>query len=93
FITVEMKREFKRYGLASYRKIVGLLQILGGSGLLIGLFYLPILQLLASAGLSVLMILGFLVRLKIKDSVVQALPSLSYAILNVYLFYKLLPLL
>jgi len=91
FTTVQMKKEFTRYGLASYRNIVGALQLLGGLGLLLGLYDSTILQIAAAAGLSILMVLGFMVRLKIKDSVIQALPSLSYAILNAYIFFKLLP--
>lgn len=82
--------EFERYGLASYRKIVGAFQLLGGMGLLIGMMYSPSLQLWAAAGLSVLMLLGFMVRLKIKDAFLLATPSLSYALLNAYICYELL---
>ncbi len=90
FTTAQMKKEFFRYGLASYRKIVGILQVLGGLGLLMGLFYSTILQMAAAAGLAVLMLLGFMVRLKIKDNVLQAAPSLIYAIINAYILYRLL---
>ena len=90
FIAKKMKLEFERYGLASYRKTVGALQLLGGIGLLVGMASFPILQLWAAAGLSILMLLGFLVRLKIKDTFLLAAPSLSYAVLNAYIFYGLL---
>lgn len=85
-----MKLEFKRYGLASYRKTVGALQLTGGIGLLAGMYHSPLLQILAAAGLSILMLLGFLVRLKIKDTFLLAAPSLFYALLNAYIFYQLL---
>lgn len=85
-----MKSEFMRYGLSKSRALVGLLQLLGGFGLLVGFFYSSLVQALAALGLSILMILGFLVRLKIKDSFAQSVPSLSYAVLNAYLFTKLL---
>ena len=90
--TAQMKSEFSRYGLASFRRIVGVLQLLGGLGLLIGNLNLPLLQLIAATGLCVLMFLGFLIRVKIKDSFLQAVPSLSYALLNAYIFYCLLQL-
>ncbi|WP_281540249.1 DoxX family protein [Maribacter aestuarii] len=90
FLTKNMKLEFERYGLASYRKTVGALQLIGGLGLLIGMYYSPFLQIFAAAGLSILMLLGFLVRLKIKDTFLQAAPSLFYALLNAYIFYHLL---
>jgi len=85
-----MKLEFERYGLPSYRKIIGTLQLLGGLGLILGMFYSSTLQLYAAFGLSILMFLGFLVRLKIKDIFLLAAPSLFYALLNAYICYELL---
>jgi len=79
---LEMKTEFKRYGLDNYRVLVGTLQIVGALGLLFGHLLSPMLQAISATGLSVLMILGFLVRLRIRDSLIQSLPSISYAILN-----------
>lgn len=87
-----MKSEFKRYGLRGYRKLIGGLQVLGGLGLLLGILYEPILQLVAAGGLAALMLLGFLVRLKIRDSFVKSFPSFFYALLNAYIFYELLPI-
>jgi len=48
--------EFKRYGLPTFRKLTGFLQLLGAIGLLIGLYFTPILLLLASTGLHLLML-------------------------------------
>ena len=80
--SLEMKTEFKRFGLLNYqRKLTGILQLLGALGLFIGIFELWV-GTLASGGLGVLMLLGFLVRLKIKDSFFQALPSFIFMILN-----------
>ena len=90
FLTKKMKTEFERYGLTTYRRLVGALQIIGGLGLIVGSMYYPVLQLVAAAGLAILMLLGFLVRLKIKDTFILAAPSLGYALLNAYIFYKLL---
>lgn len=90
FLAPQMLLEFKRYGLAKYRKLVGILQLLGSIGLCLGLLYEPKLQLSAAIGLTVLMLLGFLVRLKIKDSVIQSAPSLIYAVLNATIVYLML---
>jgi len=68
---------------------VGGLQLIGGLGMLIGMCYIPFLHAMSAAGLAVLMTLGFIVRIKIKDSIIQALPSLGYALLNTFIFYYL----
>ena len=44
FLTKNMKLEFERYGLASYRKTVGALQLAGGIVLLAGMYLSPLLQ-------------------------------------------------
>lgn len=79
--------EFERYRLARFRKITGYLQILGAVGLLIGFLGTPIVGLLASLGLSIQMLLGFGVRLLIRDSLLQCLPSLSFTMINVGLVF------
>ncbi|WP_225901957.1 DoxX family protein [Zobellia barbeyronii] len=90
FFIPQMKNEFIRYGLAKFRKVVGVLQLVGGLGLLLGYFYSPIVQAAAALSLSILMVLGFAVRLKIRDGIFQSAPSLLYAILNGYIYYKLI---
>ena len=81
-----MKLEFIRFGLTDQQRILtGILQLLGGIGLLIGLYFSDILAFIASAGLSLLMLLGFGVRLKIKDGLIASSPSLLFALLNLYL--------
>ena len=82
-----MKSEFVRYGLTSYLKLVGTLQILGAIGLLAGYYYEPILAISSEIGLAVLMIFGYGVRRKIKDNFLQSAPSFIYAIFNIYLAY------
>lgn len=85
-----MKTEFKRYGLHKHRIIVGVLQLIGAIGLLLGFFYNPIIGLISALGLCILMILGFGVRLKIRDSFVQSAPALLYALINGYIFFILI---
>ncbi len=74
--------EFQRYGLAPFRLLTGCLQLLGATGLLIGLLASPAIGLIASAGLSLQMLLGFCVRLRIRDNVGQCLPSFIYMWIN-----------
>ena len=88
--TSQMKSEFKRYGLENSRTLVGGMQLLGALGLLLGYFYSPFIQTLAALGLTILMLLGFLVRLRIRDSFIQSAPSLIYAVLNAVLCILLL---
>jgi hypothetical protein len=88
-----MVLEFKRFGVHSWQRVLtGILQVLGGIGLIVGLM-LPVIGLMASIGLSALMFLGFIVRLKIKDGLIKSLPSFLYMILNIWLsmgFFQLL---
>ena len=87
-----MIEEFKRFGLTdSQRKLTGVLQIAGSTGLLAGFIY-PTIGLLAAAGFTAMMLVAFIVRIKIKDSVVQSLPSIIFMLINVWLtiaFYNL----
>ncbi len=80
-----MKAEFERFGLGKFKPIVGYLQLLGAVGLLVGLKYVLILS-VSSAGLSLLMLLGFGVRLKMKDGLLQSAPSFIFMLLNLYIF-------
>jgi hypothetical protein len=80
-------KEFDRFKLSAVqRKITGIAQLAGALGLLLGLLYYP-LGFLASLGLSVLMLLGFMIRLKVKDSFVAAAPSIILVFVNAYFFY------
>ena len=82
-----MAREFQRYGLARYRKTTGLLQLAGTGGLTLG-FAEPIFGMIAAGGLALQMLLGIGVRLKIRDSLLQASPAILYCALNACLFVR-----
>jgi len=86
FISPHMKSEFERFGLPNLGIFVIILEILGALGLLVGLFYKPIL-LISSGGLAVLMLLGLITRIKSRDSLLVSLPAMFYMILNTYIFY------
>ena len=78
-----MDAEFKRYGLARFRRLVGALECLGSLGLLVGQFSHPVLV-LAAGGLTLLMFLAVFTRVRIGDSLVQALPAAVLLILNAF---------
>lgn len=80
-----MQLEFERFGLAKQRALTGVLQLIGGLGLAIGFYSSFKLAAFSAAGLAILMLSGFVVRLKVKDSVVASAPALMYALLNGYL--------
>lgn len=86
FIKPHMKNEFKRFNLEKLGFLTIVLEILGASGLLLGLFFKPVL-LIASGGLAILMLLGLMLRLKLKDSLWVSLPALFFMGLNAYIFY------
>jgi uncharacterized membrane protein YphA (DoxX/SURF4 family) len=85
-----MRREFTRFGLEHFRILTGLLEVLGGVGLLVGLWWPPAL-LMASAGLTLLMLCGVGVRIWIKDSFLQTLPALFFLLVNLYILLKCWP--
>jgi hypothetical protein len=85
YLSSHMKDEFKRYGLEKFAFLTSTLQILGASGLVVGLQFYPIL-IFSSGGLSLLMFIGFIVRLKIKDGFWKSLPAFLYFVVNAYLF-------
>jgi hypothetical protein len=62
------------------------LEFLGATGLIIGLKFSPILT-ISSLGLALLMLMGLLVRIKLKDSIWISLPALFYMSLNTYIFW------
>ena len=85
FVSTEMRNEFKRFKLEKFTTLTGILELLGGIGLLIGL-KVGFIMLISSGGLALLMLLGFGVRIKVKDSFWLSFPSLFFMLLNLYLF-------
>lgn len=83
--SLKMHNEFKRFGLPKFAIFIGVLEILGGLGLLVGL-KIPVILLLSSGGLALLMLLGVSVRIKIKDSILLSTPAFVLMLLNLYIF-------
>jgi hypothetical protein len=85
--TDHMKTEFQRYGMSRFRRLTGLLELLGGLGLLVGHFvYYPILA-FSAGGLALLMFLGTIVRFKTKDPVIQILPAIILMLVNLKILF------
>lgn len=85
--TDHMVAEFTRYGLLKFRTLTGVLEVLGGLGSLIGLYYKPLL-ILSAAGLTLLMLMGVIIRLRIKDPYLFILPAFILMIINGVLLYR-----
>ena len=58
--------EYERWGYPKQRLLIGGLQFLGGLGLLVGLYFKPLIP-LSSASLLLFMLSAIGVRIKIKD--------------------------
>lgn len=80
-----MKGEFARYRLPQMRVWTGVLQIAAGIGLVAG-YAFPICAVLASLGLSAMMLVALWVRWRIKDPVGGFLQALACLVLNAFVF-------
>lgn len=86
FRSPQMKNEFERFGMRKLGLFIIALQFLGAAGLLVGLWFHPVLT-LASLGLALLMLSGLIVRRRSKDSLWVSLPALFFFGLNGYIFW------
>ena len=85
--SLSMVGEFQRFGLAKLRTPTGLLEVLGGVGLLVGLRWLPALR-LSAGGLALLMLIAFGVRLRVGDGFLQSMPSFAFAAVNLFILLR-----
>ena len=81
---VELGEEFTRYGVPRVRSFVGVMEMLGGAAVLGGLVVAP-LGALGAAGLTLLMIIGVAIRIRIHDPPRLMMPAASLAVLNAVL--------
>jgi hypothetical protein len=91
FTTSSMKSEFVRFGLGKFGQLTAVLEIMGAVGLMLGIMINSIL-IVSSGGLAILMLLGVIVRLRVKDPLFVTLPALFYMGLNAVIFLKALQL-
>lgn len=87
FTSPHMKNEFERFGVAKLGLLTIILEFLGSIGLIIGIFFNPLLA-FSSLGLTLLMFFGLLFRIKQKDSLWISLPALFYLGLNAFIFWE-----
>jgi hypothetical protein len=83
-----MVSEYSRWGYDKLRIFLGWCQLLGGTGLLIGLF--PVFSFLITVTsflLTIMMMTAVFTRIKSKDKLLYTLPSVFYSILNAAIFY------
>jgi len=86
-LSKRMVGEFERYRMPSYRVLTGWLQMAASAGLALGFYVRPI-ALASSGGLALMMFVAVVVRFKIQDSWVAALPAFSFCLLNLYIFLQ-----
>lgn len=82
-----MANEFRRFGLSRFRRLTGLLEVLGALGLAAG-YAFPPLTVPSAAGLALLMILGVGVRVHVRDSLVEMLPALFLLLVNGFILVR-----
>ena len=87
FLSKTMISEFDRYQLPHLRKSTGVLQVAASIGLLIGHFSRPIL-LLSAVGLSAMMFLAVITRIKIRDPFYLAIPAFFLCALNLFIAFS-----
>lgn len=85
--SLSLVSDFERYGVANLRILTGALEVLGGSGLLIGLRWRPALS-ISAGGLFLLMLIAFGFRVRFRDSVAASLPSVMLSVLNFFLMVR-----
>jgi len=87
FFSKRMVSEYARWGYSNYRILLGFTQLMGGTGLLIGINNSVMLS-LVSFLLTFMMITAVFVRIKIKDSLINMFPAIFYSALNFIIFYN-----
>ncbi|NBC56687.1 MAG: hypothetical protein GVY05_00145 [Bacteroidetes bacterium] len=86
FMGTKMKNEFVRFGLEKYALITIVFEIIGAIGLLVGHFLdIPLLLNISAIGLTLMMFLGILVRIKVKDGLFVILPAFFFFVLNAFI--------
>ena len=81
-----MADDFDRFGMAHLRLFTGTLELLGAVGLVAGLF-LPALTIVSAGGLALLMAMGLLTRVRVRDSVRETAPAAVLMAVNGFLVW------
>ena len=89
FISKEMQDEIDRWGFSNFKYFLGICQLFGGFGLLLGLKW-SYLALIMSFLLCLMMLSALIVRFKIKDPLNRYLPAAFFFVINMYIFINIL---
>ena len=85
-----MKDEIDRYHLSQFRILVGWLELLGGLGVISGLLFSKFsISIFSATGLSLLMALGVITRIRIGDTFIKIIPALCLGLLNAWISFRL----
>ena len=79
-----MVEEFERFGLARLRRLTGMLELLGATGLAVG-YLIPVVTLISATGLTLLMALGVVTRIRVRDSFIEIVPAAALGLINLYI--------
>jgi uncharacterized membrane protein YphA (DoxX/SURF4 family) len=79
-----MVTEFEQFGLPNFRKLTGVLELLGAAGLIAG-YFIPLLTIIASGGLALLMALGLAVRFRSRSTLPDSLAALAMLVINLFI--------
>jgi hypothetical protein len=79
-----MRRDFERFGFSRLRPLVGILEVLGALGLIVGQFWPPLVA-LSAGGLALMMLVGVGTRVRVLDSLAQTLPALALMCVNLFI--------
>jgi hypothetical protein len=85
--SMQMEKEFVRFGVPRYRFLVGSTQVMASLGLFLAPGF-PWLGLMASAGLALQMLAGTWVRFRIGDTFLQASQAMLFAVITLYLAFR-----
>lgn len=79
-----MVAEFERFGLSRFRRMTGVLELVGALGLAAGLFF-PAMTVVSAGGLSLLMLLGVAARIRVGDAALEILPAVVLCMVNLFI--------
>ena len=86
YLFPQMRLEFEKLEIDQYSRLITFFELLGGIGMIIGIFYNPIL-IISSLGLTIMMILALFMRIYYMNHFKFMIQALILTIINGYIFY------
>lgn len=84
-----MKADFERFGMSRLRILTGVLEVMGAVGLVVGQF-VPELVIVSASGLALLMMMGLITRIRVRDPLHEMLPAGVLLVVNAFLAWQAL---